>query len=123
MQKAKRIIIATLLGVFFGFVCFGLASSGPGELPCPVAVQIIVSRSLIGFVIGISCLSMVHWSIHGLILGMIFSFPLAFSGLMAPEHPDFTKSSMFVWTVLLGMIYGLLIELITSLFFKARIQS
>ncbi|MFH2013036.1 MAG: hypothetical protein ABIJ37_10105 [Pseudomonadota bacterium] len=123
MKKSKRIIIATLSGLLFGFVCFGLASSGSGELPLPVALQIIASRTLIGFAIGVSCLSLGHWSVHGLIMGMIFSFPLAFSGLMAPENPEFSKISMFIWTIILGMIYGLLIEVITSLLFKAKTKS
>jgi hypothetical protein len=123
MQKTKRIIIASLSGVLFGFVCFGIASSGPDKLVWPVALQIIASRTLIGFAIGISCISLGHWSVHGLIMGMIFSFPLAFSGLMAPENPEFSKVSMFIWTIILGMIYGLLIEVITSLFFKAKIES
>ncbi len=123
MQKAKRIIVATLAGVLFGFICFGLASCGSGELAWPVAVQIIVSRTLIGFAIGISCLSMGHWSIHGLIMGIIFSLPLTFSGLMAPESPDFSKTNMFIWTIVLGMVYGLLIEVITSLVFKAKAQN
>ena len=123
MQKRKRIIIATLSGVLFGFVCLGFASSGGDKLPLPVALQIMASRTLIGFAIGISCLSLGHWSVHGLIMGMIFSFPLAFSGLMAPESPEFSKVSMFVWTIIFGMIYGLLIEVITSLVFKAKRQS
>ena len=122
MQKTKRIIIASLSGVLFGFVCFGLASTGPGKLAWPVALQIIASRTLIGFAIGISCLSLRHWSVHGLLMGMIFSIPLAFSGLMAPESPEYCKASMFIWTIVLGMIYGLLIEVITSLIFKAKIQ-
>ena len=120
MKIAKRVIIATLSGVLFGFVCFALASCGSGGLQWPVIIQIIVSRALIGFAIGISCLSMGHWSIHGLIMGMAFSLPLAFSGLMAPDNPEFTKASMFVWTIVLGMIYGLLIEVITSVLFKAK---
>ena len=122
MKKAKRVTVATLSGVLFGFVCFGLASGGSGNLPLPIALQIMTSRTLIGFAIGISCLSLGHWSIHGLIMGMILSLPLAFSGLMAPKNPDFSKIGMFVWTILLGMIYGLLIEVITSLFFKARVK-
>jgi len=65
--------------------------------------------------------SLGHWSIHGLVMGMIFSIPLAFSGLMAPENPEFSKSGMFIWTIVLGMVYGLLIEVITSLLFKAKI--
>ena len=121
-MQAKRVIIATLSGVFFGFVCYGFAASSPGELAPPIMYQIIASRTLIGVAIGISCLSLGHWSIHGLLMGMIFSLPLAFSGLMAPESPEYSKVSMFLWTVVLGMIYGLLIEVITSWFFKAKFQ-
>ncbi len=120
MQSTKRIIVATLSGVVFGFVCFGLAASGSSELQWPVIVQIVTSRALIGFAIGISVLSMGHWSRHGLIMGLIFSLPLAFSGLMATDNPEFRKVSMFTWTVILGMIYGFLIELITSVLFKAK---
>jgi hypothetical protein len=122
MQKTKRIIVATLAGLFFGFVCFGLACSSPGTLAWPVTVQIIISRTLIGFAIGISCISLKHWTIHGLVLGLIFSLPLAFSGLMAPDSAEMSKVSMFIWTNVLGMIYGLLIEFITSVLFKAKAQ-
>ena len=116
----KRVIVATLAGLVFGLVCAGLASSSAGELPWPVIAQIIASRTLIGFAIGISSVSLRHWTIHGLVMGLLFSLPLAFSGLMAPDSPEFSKTAMWIWTVLLGMIYGLLIELVTSLLFKAR---
>lgn len=120
MQKGKRITIATLSGILFGLVCYGLASSGSEKLALPIALQIITSRTLIGFAIGISALSLKHWSLHGLVMGMIFSFPMAFSGLVAPENPDFSHSMMFISTIVMGMIYGLLIEVITSLLFKAK---
>jgi hypothetical protein len=116
----KRVIVATLSGVLFGLVCFAFASSGPDPLPLPVALQIIASRSLIGFAIGISSLALGHWTVHGLVMGLLFSLPLAFSGLMAPESPDFSKTGMWVATVVLGMIYGLLVEVITTLLFKAK---
>ena len=119
MQNMKRVIIATLSGVFFGFVCYGFASSGDYQLAWPVAIQIIVSRTLIGFAIGISCLKLYHWSLHGILMGLVFSLPLAFSGLMA-EVPGFSKPSMFLSTVGMGAIYGLLIELVTSVIFKAK---
>ncbi len=121
MNSSKRIVIASLCGILFGFVCFGLASSGPAPLPWPVALQIILSRALIGFGIGISVVSFGHWSVHGLVMGLLFSLPLAFSGLMAPDSPEFSRTSMFVWTVVLGMIYGLLTEVITSGLFKAKV--
>ncbi|OHD69837.1 MAG: hypothetical protein A2W19_09710 [Spirochaetes bacterium RBG_16_49_21] len=120
MHNTKRLIVATLSGLIFGFVCLGLASSGPVSPPWPVAAQIVISRSLIGVAIGISSIALGHWSIHGLVMGMLFSLPLAFSGLMAPDNPEFSKSAMFVWIVVLGMIYGLLIELIATVLFKAK---
>ncbi|MEW6364041.1 MAG: hypothetical protein AB1714_05320 [Acidobacteriota bacterium] len=122
MPSTKRVLVATLSGVLFGFVCFGLASSGPAPLPWPVAVQIVLSRTLIGVAIGISAVALGHWSVHGLVMGLLFSLPLAFGGLMAPDNPQFSKTQMFISTIVLGMIYGLLIELITSVFFKARIK-
>ncbi|MCK4546619.1 MAG: hypothetical protein KAW17_04170 [Candidatus Eisenbacteria sp.] len=122
MHNAKRLVIATLSGLLFGFVCLALASSAPEPLPWQVAVQILASRTLIGFAIGISCISLRHWSIHGLVMGGLFSLPLAFSTLMAPESPEYSKAGMFAGTIVLGMVYGLLIELITSLLFKARAE-
>ena len=116
----KRVIVATLAGAVFGFVCVGLASSRPGKLPGPVILQIITSRTLIGLAIGISSLSFGHWAVHGLVMGMLFSLPLAFSGLMAPDSPEFSKSAMWIWTVVLGMVYGLVIEFVTSVLFRAR---
>ena len=123
MSNKKRIIIATLSGLLCGFICFGLASSGPEQLPWPVLAQIILSRTLIGFAIGISVMSLFHWTIHGVVMGLLFSLPLAFSGLMAPDNPEFSKTAMFVSTIVMGMIYGVLIELITSILFKARMAT
>ncbi len=122
MDKSKRLIVATLSGLLFGFVCFFFASSGPNPLPWPVAVQIIISRTLIGFAIGISSFTHIHWALHGLIFGLLFSLPLAFSGMMAAPSPDFTPEMLFVSTIILGMIYGLLVEVITSVLFKAKLQ-
>ena len=62
-----------------------------------------------------------HWTVHGLVIGLIFSLPLAFSGFMAPDNPEFTKTTMFVMTIVLGMVYGLLNEFVTTVLFKAKI--
>ncbi len=118
-MNGKRLLIATLSGVLFGLVCFGMASSG-GDLAWPLGVQIILSRTLIGFAIGISACKKMHWTLHGFFLGIIFSLALAFGGLMAPENPDFSNNAIFVSTIVMGGIYGLLIELITSVVFKAK---
>ena len=118
----KRLIIATLGGVVCGGICLSFVFSGGEEVASPVIWQILLSRTLIGFAIGISCLKLGHWSIHGLVIGLLFSLPLAFSGLMAPENPEFSKSMMFFSTLILGGIYGILIELLTSVFLKAKME-
>lgn len=122
MLYKRRFLLATLGGVACGFICFGLAASSPGELPWPVAIQIIFSRSLIGFGIGISSLSLRHWSINGLVMGALFSLPLASSGLMAPDSAEYSKAGMFGLTIILGMIYGFLVELVASVLFNARLD-
>ncbi|MBE9509892.1 MAG: hypothetical protein IMY71_03370 [Bacteroidetes bacterium] len=119
-MKTKRLIIATLLGVIFGFVCFGFASGGPNEISTLLAINIILGRTLIGVAIGISRFPMKHWSLHGLIMGLVFSLPPAFGAITGPENPEFNHTMMFVSTIVMGMIYGFLIELITSVLFKAK---
>lgn len=122
MFNAKRCIVATILGFATGFVCLALASSSPGVLPAAVGYQLVFSRALAGFTIGISIFSMGHWSIHGAVIGAVFSLPLAFSGLMAPDNPEFDQTTMFIMTVVLGIIYGILIEFVTSVLFKAKME-
>jgi len=117
-MDTKRIIISTLSGLLFGIVCYGLAAGGGHVLPKPIAWQIIANRTLIGFAIGISVLRM-NWALHGVLLGFLFSLPMAYSGMVA-DVPGFSKSQMFIATVVMGMIYGLLIEVITTVIFKAK---
>jgi len=120
MFQSNRFIAASLLGFLFGFVCLALASSSPGELPAAVGWQLVFSRALIGFAIGISNIKALHWALHGSLIGAVFSIPLAFSGLMAPDSPEYDKTTMFIFTILLGMIYGLLIDLFATKLFKPK---
>ena len=122
MLNTKRLIVATIMGLITGFICYLLAFSGPGEVPTPVTYQIILSRTLIGFAIGISIFKMGHWVIHGAVIGIIFSLPLSFSGLMAPDNPEYTQSMMFIMTIVLGLVYGILIEFVTTVLFKAEMK-
>lgn len=119
-MKTKRLIISTLMGVVFGFVCFGFASSGPNEVSLYLALNIILSRTLIGVAIGISRFTCQHWSMHGMIMGLIFSLPMAFGAMLAPENPDYNHTMIFVSSLVMGVIYGFLIELITTVVFRAR---
>ncbi|MEW6749850.1 MAG: hypothetical protein AB1505_02605 [Candidatus Latescibacterota bacterium] len=119
MVSAKRVVIATLCGVLCGLVCWGLAASGSADLPGAVAWNIVTSRILLGLVIGISAAKLGHWAIHGLVMGALFSVPLAIGSTMA-DDPEMSKASMFAASIVMGMIYGVLTELITSVLFKAR---
>jgi len=119
-MKTKRLFISTLLGVVFGFVCFGFASSGQNEISTILALNIVLSRTLIGVAIGISRFTLKHWSLHGLLMGLVFSLPAGFGAMLGPETPEFSHTMLMTSTVVMGMIYGFLIELITSVVFKAR---
>ena len=119
-MKTKRLVISTLLGLVFGFVCYGFASSGQNEISIILALNIILGRTLIGVAIGISRFSIKHWSLHGIIMGFVFSLPAGFGAMLGPENPEFSQTMMLVSTIVMGIIYGFLIELITSVLFKAR---
>jgi len=122
-MKIKRLIITTILGAIFGLACFWMASSGQNETSPILAASIILSRTLIGFAIGISRFSFKHWSLHGIIMGLLFSLPAGFGAMLGPEVPGFGHTALFISTVVIGMVYGFLIELITSVVFKAKMKA
>lgn len=115
---AKRIIIATIFGLICGIICWRLSSSG-GPLPWAISLSIVTGRMLIGVAIGISALKM-KWWLHGPIMGVIFSIPMGFSSMMA-AGVKFTPTMLFTMTVVMGLIYGLVIELFTTVVFKAKV--
>ena len=114
MVGAKRVLIATLCGLLFGFVCMGFASFNPESsetLTLTIKLNIVLSRTLMGFMIGISALKL-NWWLHGIVLGFIASIPMAVA--------VWGRFDIMIGTVVMGMIYGLLTELITSILFKAK---
>ena len=114
MLTAKRVIITTICGLIFGFVCLGLAISNPdpaGTLTWAIKVNIVLSRTLLGFMLGISALRL-NWWLHGIVLGIISSIPMAV--------PIVDQTGIMIGTFVMGIIYGVLIELITSVLFKAK---
>ena len=111
MLTTKRVIIATLCGLVFGFVCLLLASSNPDPLPDMVKWSIVIGRTMLGFTIGISAIRL-NWWLHGIVLGFITSIPMAI--------PTLDRIEIVIGTIVMGMIYGLLTELITTVLFKAK---
>ncbi len=115
MFSTKRVVSATILGVVFGIVCWLLARSS-GETTWYLTLSIILSRTVMGFAIGISAWQ-IWWWLHGISMGIIFSLPMAFNAFFVPEK----GCSIFCWTIVMGIIYGFLIELITTKAFKATV--
>lgn len=111
----KRITIATIFGLICGVICMMLSTSN-APIPLAIKMQILANRTLIGLAIGISVLKM-KWWIHGPLMGLVFSLPLGFSSMMAT---GFSPIWMFSITVLMGIIYGFIIELFTTVVFKAK---
>ncbi len=112
-MKGLRVLVTTILGFVFGIVCWLLASSGEPEMPAALAWSIILHRALLGFVIGISAWK-INYVLHGIILGFIVSIPMAL-GMLAEK--DFRT---FLGTLIMGIIYGFLIELITHFLVKGK---
>lgn len=112
-MRGLRVLVTTILGFVFGIVCWLLASSGSPEMTAPIAWSIILSRTLLGFVIGISAWK-INYIFHGIILGFIVSIPMAMSSL------GFKGFKIFLGTLIMGMIYGFLIELITHFVVKEK---
>lgn len=113
MLSVKRVIIATACGFLFGLVCLGLATSNPEgteSLSLAIQLSIVIGRTMLGFMIGISALRL-NWWLHGLVLGFISSIPMA--------TPLLDQPSIFVGTLVMGVIYGFLTEWITSKLFKS----
>ena len=118
MFNAKRFWLALLFGFVSGFVCWFLMASGGESYHWALILSTIASRGLIGFAIGISVLR-IKWWLHGILMGAILSIPMGLSGLMVPEREMF----LFFGSIAMGMIYGLLIELLVSVVFKARLKT
>lgn len=111
-MRGLRVLVTTILGFVFGIVCWLLASSG-GPMTASIVWSIILSRALLGFVIGISAWK-INYVLHGIILGFIVSIPMALSSLGVMGF------KIFLGTLIMGMIYGFLIELITHFVVKEK---
>ena len=97
MLNTKRLLIATLFGVIFGFVCWGFAASS-GPQPWYFAVSTILARTLIGFTIGISVLK-IPWWLHGIIIGGLYSLPGAFYGFSFRVRRPSSSWAFLLWAL------------------------
>jgi hypothetical protein len=111
-MRGLRVLVTTILGFVFGIICWLLASR-EGEMVASAAWSIISSRALLGFVIGISTWR-INYVLHGIILGFIVSIPMALGAFATKGF------RIFLATLIMGMIYGFLIELITRFIIREK---
>jgi hypothetical protein len=113
MAYAKRIIIAVILGIVTGIICAYMGQDYvPEQGRLAILCGTVLNRAVIGLLIGISCWRM-HWAIHGIILGFLGSLPISVPwGLQA-----------FISLSIGGIIWGFLIELLTTVVFRAPMRT
>ena len=117
----KRVVIATALGLVFGVLNWFLATSAaPKPLPRSGIATIILGRAVLGFVIGNSAWRM-SWWLHGLLVGFIVSLPAAFAVRLMSTPLGMSPDVATVLVLVLGLVIGFLIELLTSVVFRARL--
>lgn len=116
MLSGKRILIATISGLVLGVISYLLIrSSIPAVGASRSAIlTIILSRGVLGFAIGISTCR-ISWWLHGILMGFIFSLPGAFGAVWL----GFGRPSL-ACVLILGIVCGILVELVTTVLFKAR---
>jgi hypothetical protein len=115
----KRLAVAVSAGALAGLFCYFAGLHFVGFAPSLTAfVWILLNRTMIGFVIGVSSLR-IHWIPHGLLMGFvvgsIFTFYVFMQGARFP---------LVVATVVLNLFFGFMIEFLASVVFKSsRIAS
>jgi hypothetical protein len=111
MKNVKRITITSILGLILGFVSWAVCNFAMGHTqPASINLVMILTNVVLGFTIGISSLRW-HWAIHGLVLGGIFGVILGLVSL--------GQGTEFIWPLIFGLMYGFVIELVTTVVFKA----
>ena len=117
MVSAKRVIAAVVFGFITGFLCYlGGNILLNMEINTVKFLWMLLNRALIGFVIGISALR-IHWALHGILIGLIVGLPFTFYDFMMGYG-----FSIVMLVLVMGPVFGFLIELFTSVVFKAKIE-
>ncbi len=121
MINAKRVIIATIFGFITGIACFLLYFYGQKDVQVDfnkaMFLSILLNRALIGFVIGISAFR-IHWALHGLLIGLLVGLPYSIGVFIGGA--DWI---VFFNVLVSSIIWGFIIELFTSVVFKAKVKS
>ena len=119
MFYAKRFWIALIFGVITGVVCALLSMKEiPDDYRTMMFLTALLNRAFIGFAIGISCWR-IGWLLHGILIGFIGSLPMGFPMIFTPD----AGFVVFILIMVGGIVWGFLIELFTTVIFKAPMKS
>lgn len=113
---AKRFWLCLVCGVIAGLLCgwTGYAQT-PEDIRTMAFLQALLNRTFIGFVLGISAWRMA-WATHGMVIGLIGTLPMSFPLIFMAQ----AGFGIFLMYTVAGVVWGFLIELVTSVLFKAR---
>ncbi|UCF65117.1 MAG: hypothetical protein JSW33_04595 [bacterium] len=115
--NAKRLGIALIFGFLSGVLCYlgGIYLVGVDNNPIHF-FWIVLNRTLIGFVIGLSNLDL-NWALHGALIGatigLLFPFYIFICGGAFP---------LILIAYFLSILFGIFIEFFTSIVFKAKVK-
>jgi len=115
LLNERRVLITTLLGTACGLSSWAICARGMGlEVASSFGALLVLMNALMGFTIGISSLR-IHWMAHGVVIGALFGVVLAL----------FTHSQGlgFWWPLILGPVYGFVVELCATVFFRADVDA
>lgn len=112
----KRIVIATACGAVAGLVCVSAGAALGLKLTLQSVGWALLNRTLLGFVIGVSALRL-HWAWHGCLLGLLVGSLFSYSAWMF-EGPVWLVGGLLAGSI----IFGLLIELFTTVVFKLPVS-
>ena len=108
ITNSSRVVVSTILGLFFGVICMLLTKYSVNVAFWPIGVSFLLHHMVMGLVIGVSSLKM-HWSVHGLFWGALFGVFLAIGHIGAAP-----AGNVFLFV----LIWGFLIETLTSKVFR-----
>ena len=120
----KRTLIATIMGLLTGLVC-AWGRSMMTDYGFWMLVSIVASRTVAGFAIGISRWKMPWW-LHGPVLGAIFGLPISITAFGSGVSflygfiPTGAGANGFYILMAASIVYGFIVELVTSLIFRAK---
>ena len=106
-------VVATVWGAIFGLVCMLIQKYEPGVPFWPISVSSLIHHSVMGFTIGVSSLRM-HWAPHGILWGFLFG--IFFAMVLVDTPLGFWGPFGFM------ILFGFLIELITTVGFKLKVE-